>query len=255
MSIPSINKRNPHITEAEIEEMFGGERCSALAKQGYVYFVQLSNGLTKVGFSSRSPGERLTAHRSTAMLMGASPVSNFVSNLVYGPRELESLLIKRCAASYTQAHGREWYWNADSAYLKEIIECWPFHKEHELCQKGARVAEQNSEKLLKNLEKLHPRKEISVHGHEFQSCYQHAKVVAALAKSGIDEDHPGHEQLGSYDITNLEMSVWLTLYESPHSEWPELFRMAQDSPTDFANYAAKVVRDLLQANASLLSKS
>lgn len=244
MSNPSINKRNPHITEAEIEEIFGGERCSVLARQGYVYFIQLSNGLTKVGFSSRSPECRLSAHRNTAIFMGAVPVLSFVSSLINGPTGLERLLIKRCMTSYQQAHGREWYRGVDASYLEEIINNWPFHEQHELCIKGAKIAERNSARLSAFFERASPAAKISSHGHEWMSCSPHAKVLFDIVVGEIPANVPGcdaEEALGG--ISKLELFIWTMLYNSPHAEWPELFRMAEDAPREFAIHAATVARE------------
>ena len=90
-------------------------------KIGYVYAILMSDGMVKVGRSSKSVSSRIKSHALTAKLRGVSIQKTVESGKLMDSRAAEKFLRNLCLSSSADVIAREWFMGADFDEIEDIF--------------------------------------------------------------------------------------------------------------------------------------
>lgn len=225
---------------AELTNEFAKTKARRMAEKGFVYYVVLSSGLLKVGYSKRYPRTRILAHATTARVAMAEVKESRVFE-VYGPSVLEAFLIAELSKSYRSVT-REWFSGATPEQVEAIVNAWQFDEEHELVRKGREVIAKASASMDEKFAAL-TGPERGRCGHVWSECRSFASALAKRAAHDVPEFYT--KLIDGTAITRLELVAWLTIYESSADSWIDLALVAEESPGDFVAICEQAVSEML----------
>lgn len=225
---------------AELANEFAKTKARRMAEKGFVYYVALSSGLLKVGYSKRDPRTRILTHANTARVAMAEVKESRVFE-VYGPSVLEAFLIAELSKS-CRSVTREWFSGTTPEQVEAIVNAWQFDEGHELVRKGCEVVAKAAASMDEKFASL-VGPERGRYGHVWSECRSFASALAKRAAHDVPEFYT--KFMAGTAITRLELVAWITAYESSADSWIDLALVAEESPGDFVAICEKTVSEML----------
>ncbi|ARU05566.1 hypothetical protein CCO03_13525 [Comamonas serinivorans] len=202
----------------------------------FVYIIEASSGLVKVGYSTQDPKGVIAAHAQLIHVAGAHVVRQVV-RACGNASALERALIERLSK---QSIGitREWFSGVNVDDLVRFVDDWLDTP----CDKPVREREPHV--LADHLDWM----EDSVNSARWLALWPVAKSIADLAKENSGPCEMTRAIAG--DLTYAELAIWMTLHDTP-LESAELATMALDCPGELYMHCERTVWNVVARERAL----
>ncbi len=114
-------RQEEKIQEADVRAAMARRKRHAMLDDGYVYAVEFSSGVVKVG-KTTDPGSRLANHAKYAEIHGGAIRESWTSELHNGYTKTERQLIEFCQQRGAKVFGKEYFGGLDFNIVRDFAE-------------------------------------------------------------------------------------------------------------------------------------